>query len=219
MDRSRGQLGLGLGAQAERAADALYVHADHARSLLSARERGDRHAREVAHRALRAVAQRGGDLCAQPFELFVGQLVEIQPAGSGLVGLLAHVLADRRELDRAEHEAVEHQLEHAPILLALGERRRERLAEVVLLGPVDLAQHRERVQQLRGADRHAFAAQLLAQLQHACGEPRRGRRGAVGMCFTFHVCALMYLRRIYFGAQNAQLICPTHPTACAYVYT
>ena len=61
----RGQVGLGLGAQAERAADALDVDADHARALLAAPERGDRHPREVAHRALRAVSQRGGDLRAQ----------------------------------------------------------------------------------------------------------------------------------------------------------
>ena len=138
-----GQIGLGLGAQAERPADALDVHADHARALLAAPERGDRHSREVAHRALRAVPQRGGDLCTQGLQIFGGELFEVDhPA---LVAL-AHVLPQRRELDGAEEETLEYQLEDAPVLLALCERRRERLPEVLPLCPIDLAQHRERVQ-------------------------------------------------------------------------
>jgi hypothetical protein len=169
---ARGQLGLGLGAQSQRAPDALHVHADHTGALLAARKRRDRHPREVAHRSLRAVPQRGGDLRAQSLELFVGQLVEVQPAG-GLLVLLAHPLPHGRQLDRAEEEPVEHQLEHPPVFLALGERGRQRLPEVLLLGPVDLAQHRERVEQLRGPDRYAFAAQLLAELQQPCGESPR----------------------------------------------
>ena len=76
---------------------------------------------------------------------------------------------DGSDLRRAEEEAVEHQLEHAAVLLALGERRRERLAEVLLRGPADLAEHLERVEHLRGPHRHAFAAQLLAELE----DPRR----------------------------------------------
>ena len=96
----------------------------------------------------------------------------IAPGGRLRRVALAHVLAQRGELDRAEEEAVEHQLEHAPVLLALGQGRGERLAEVLLLGPAHLAQHRERVEQLRGPDRDAFAAQLLAELQHARGQAR-----------------------------------------------
>ena len=46
-----GELRLGLGAQAERAADALHVDADHARARRRGAERGDRQPREVAHRA------------------------------------------------------------------------------------------------------------------------------------------------------------------------
>ena len=75
-----GQLGLRLGAQAERAADPLHVDADHARALLAARERRDRHPREVAHRALRAVAQRRRDLRAQRVELVLGELAELGQA-------------------------------------------------------------------------------------------------------------------------------------------
>ncbi len=90
---------------------------------------------------------------------------ESSPSSAQVV--LAHALARGRELDRAEEEAVEHELEHAPVLLALGERRGERLAEVLLRGPADLAEHLEGVEQLRGPDRDAFAAQLLAQLEDA----------------------------------------------------
>jgi hypothetical protein len=45
---------------------------------------------------------------------------------------LAHALPGGGDLNRAEEEAVKHELEHAPVLLALRERRRERLAEVLL---------------------------------------------------------------------------------------
>src|SRR3984957_2528835 len=122
----RRQLQLGLRAQAERPADALYVHADHARALLAPGERGDRHAREIAHCSLRAVAQSGGDLCAQLLEVLLGELAQRRAL------TLANALLDGSNLRGAEEEAVEHQLEHAAVLLALGERRRERLAEVAL---------------------------------------------------------------------------------------
>ena len=56
------------------------------------------------------------------------------------------------------------------VLLALGEGRGEGLAEVLLRPPADLAQHRERVEQLRGPDRDALAAQLLAELEDARGK-------------------------------------------------
>ena len=85
----------------------------------------------------------------------------------------------RRDLDGAEEEAVEHQLEHAPVLLALGERRGERLAEVLLRGPADLAQDLERVEHLRGADRDALAAQLLPELQYARRQALRRHRRAI----------------------------------------
>jgi hypothetical protein len=122
----RRQLRLGLRAQAERPADALYVHADHTRALLAPGERGDRHAREIAHRSLRAVAQSGGDLRAQLLEVLLGELAQRRALA------LANALMDSGYLRGAEEEAVEHQLEHAAVLLALGERRRERLAEVAL---------------------------------------------------------------------------------------
>ena len=55
----------GLGAQAERAADALHVDAEHAGALAAAAEGGDRQAGEVAQRGLVAVADRLEDLLAQ----------------------------------------------------------------------------------------------------------------------------------------------------------
>ena len=71
-----GQVRLGLGAQPERPADPLDVDADHAGALLAARQRRDREPREIAHRALVAVAQRGRDLRSQFLELVLGELVE-----------------------------------------------------------------------------------------------------------------------------------------------
>src|SRR6185312_2810433 len=92
----------------------------------------------------------------------VAQLAQLGEA------LLGDALAHGRDLDGAEEEALEHELEDAPVLLALGERRGERLAEVLLRGPLDLAEHGERVEDLRGTDRDAFAAQLFAELEDAC---------------------------------------------------
>ena len=98
---------LGLGAQAERTADALHVDADDPRPLALAAERRDGQPREVAQRGLRAVAQRRGDLLAQRVEV---HLVEVRPAARRAVGLLDAGL-DRRRLGGAEEEAVEDELE------------------------------------------------------------------------------------------------------------
>ena len=152
---------MGLGTQTERAADALHVHADHAGALLAARERGDRHPREIAHRPVRSVSQRGSDLGAQGVELIVAELLQ-----AGRV-LLVNPVASGSDLAGAEEETFEHELEDAPVLLALCERRGERLAEVLLRGPADLAEHREGVEQLGGANCHPLVAQLLGQLQDA----------------------------------------------------
>src|SRR5207248_3304661 len=51
-----GQVGLGLGAETQRTANPLHVDADDARALALAAEGGDRQPREIAHRALVAVA-------------------------------------------------------------------------------------------------------------------------------------------------------------------
>src|SRR5262249_8281700 len=72
----------GLGAQAERAADALDVDAEHAGALAAAAEGGDRQAGEVSKRRFVAVADRLEDL--------VAQRVVIDPLGAGAAaGLLA----------------------------------------------------------------------------------------------------------------------------------
>ena len=122
----RRQLGLGVGAQAERAADALHVDADDARALALAAEGGDRQPREVAHGAFGAVAERGRYLLAQRVEVGLAEVVGGDPS------LLAHALAHRGGLRGAEEEAIEHELEDPPVLLALGQRRGQRLAEVGL---------------------------------------------------------------------------------------
>ncbi|HTN23239.1 MAG TPA: hypothetical protein VL120_04595 [Solirubrobacteraceae bacterium] len=93
--------------------------------------------------------------------------------------MLAHALAQRRGLGRAEEEAVEDELEDAPVVLGLRERRRQRLAEVLRLGPGDLLEDREGVQQLGRAAADALGAQLLAELDEPGGEAG-GYRGAGG---------------------------------------
>ena len=142
-----GEVGLGLGAQAERAADALDVDAEDAGALAAA-EGGDRQPREVAQRGLGAVAQRGGDLLAQRVEvdLAVSAAVASAPA-------LPSVTPRRggRGLGGAEEEALEDEVEDAPVLRGLGERRGQRLLEVGLLGPGDLLERVEGVEQLGGA--------------------------------------------------------------------
>ena len=162
-----GALGVGVAtllAQLERAPDALHVHADHARALALAAERGHREAREVAHLAVVARADRGLDL--------LPQVVEVDPLAA-LEACLLEALLDGLRLDGAEEEAVEDQLEHAPVLLGLGERRGERLAEVLALGPAHFAERVERVQQLGGADLHALVAELLAEAHELRREARQ----------------------------------------------
>jgi hypothetical protein len=68
--------------------------------------------------------------------------------------------------------AVEEQLEYAPILLGLGDRGGEGLAEVALIGPAHLVERRERVEDLGGSDGDALRAEILEEGEQAA------RRGA-----------------------------------------
>ena len=138
----------GLLAEVERAADPLHVHADHAGGLALAAERRDREAGEVAHVAVPPGPDRLLDLPLQVLEV---------DAVAALEALLLETLLDRLRLDRAEEEAVEHELEHAAVLLRLGERGRERLAEVLAVGPAHLSERAERVQDLGAAELHTLA--------------------------------------------------------------
>ena len=74
-------------------------------------------------------------------------------------------MAGRLRLGGAEEEALEHELKRARVLGRLGERRRQRLLEVLLVGPRHLLERRESVEQLRGAERHPLLAQLLGERQ------------------------------------------------------
>ena len=80
-----------------------------------------------------AVADRLQHLLAQVVE------VDLLAAGSVLVlgapPALADALSHRRRLGGAEEEALEDEVEDAPVLGRLGERRGERLAEAGSLGP------------------------------------------------------------------------------------
>ena len=160
-----------LRAQPERAPDPLHVDAEHAGALAAAPERGDRQPREVAHRRVVLLADRAQHLLAQ--------VVEVDPLAARhalrlLLALgrraLAHALAQRLALDGAEEEALEDEVEHAPVLGRLGDRRRERLAERGALGPADLAERREGVVELGGPDGDALGPQLLGEAQDVGGE-------------------------------------------------
>ena len=133
-----GQLGVrrGLPLQPERAADALHVDSDHAGAFALAAEGGDGKPGHVPHLSVRALADGVGDLPAQLVE------VETLPA---LEALLPEPALHGLPLDRAEEETLEEQLEHVAVLLRLRERCRQRLAEVLLLGPGDLAEGLEGV--------------------------------------------------------------------------
>src|SRR4029079_12252667 len=79
----------------------------------------------------------------------------------------ADLAAQRLRLGCAEEVTVEQQLEDAAVLLGLRDRRGERLTKVVLLLPRDRLKRLERVEDLRAADRHALAPELLAERDQA----------------------------------------------------
>ncbi len=87
-------------------------------------------------------------------------------------------------LGGAEEEALEDEVEDAPVLGRLGERGGERGAEVAGLGPRHLFERGERVVELGRPDRDALGAQRLAQLQdprvegHAVAPSRTPTRSA-----------------------------------------
>ena len=101
---------LGPGREAQGAADALHVDADHPRALALAAEGGDRQPRQVAHLVLVAVEDRLADLFAQ--------LIDVEPlAALVALALLADPALDRLGLGGAEEPALEEQLEQPPVLL------------------------------------------------------------------------------------------------------
>ena len=95
----------------------------------------------------------------------------------GALAALGDAALDRLGLGGAEEVAVEEQLEDAAVVLGLGDRRRQRLAEVVLRGPLDVLEGGEGVEDLRGADRDPLAAQLLAEAEQLRRHPGRARVG------------------------------------------
>ena len=140
------------GGEAEGAADPLHVDADHARALAAA-ERGDRQPRQIAHLVLVARFHRLADRLAQLVHVEALAVAGRRPA----LGMLGDAPLHRLGLGGAEEEAVEEQLEDAAVVLGLGDRRRQRLAEVGARGPTDLAQGGESVEDLRGPDRDPLA--------------------------------------------------------------
>ena len=168
---------LGAGGQAQGAADPLHVDPDHAGALGLA-EGGDRQPRQVAQAVLVAGFDRVADLLAQLLHVDpLAALADRVPFTAALAAL-GDLALDRLGLGGAEEKAVEQQLEDAAVLLRLGDRRRQRLAEVVARGPVDHLQGGEGVEDLRGPDRHALAAQLVAEAEQLC---RQAGRAGVGL--------------------------------------
>ena len=102
------------------------------------------------------------------------QGVEIDPLPSA-EALLAQAAFDGLALDGAKEEAVEEHVQHAAVLLGLGQRGRERLAEILARGPADRIQCAEGVEQLGRPHGHTLAAQLVGELE----QPGRHARRAV----------------------------------------
>ena len=129
-----------------------------------AAEGGDRQPGQVAHLAVASLGDRLADRLAQ--------LVEIEALAALVAATLADAPVERLLLGRAEEEAIEEQLEDAAVLLGLGDRGGQSLTEVVLLLPRHRFERCERVEDLRGPDRKALAAQLVAEGYDARGEAR-----------------------------------------------
>src|SRR4029077_21020751 len=127
-------------------------------------------------------------------ELLRVEAVAVEIAGGlgALVDLarvaLADPLLDRARLGGAEEVAVEDQVIDAAVVLGLGDRRRQCLAEVGLRGPGHEFECREGVEDLGGPDRDPLAAQLLAEAEQLGAEPRWAgvRLRAVGRSRAHH---------------------------------
>ena len=140
--------------------------------------------REPFQQALAATLAKSQDdrrIFELVFERYFFRQAEAQAA--------AQEVTEGEGLDGAEEEAVEHELEHAPVLLALGQCGGQRLAEVLLLGPADLLQGQEGVEDLRGTDRDAFGAQILGEREQLTVERSRAllRERAVDRLDRWHV--------------------------------
>jgi hypothetical protein len=168
------QVGLGLGAQPQRPADALDVDPEHPRTLAPSEGR-DGQPREVPHGRVGAVAEGRGDLPAQLVE------VELQRLPALTRGRLGDLPPGRLGLGGAEEEALEHELEGMAVVGGLGQRGGERLLEVRLERPADLGQRGESVEQLGGADGHPLLAQLLGEGQQLTVEATGTAIGDLGV--------------------------------------
>ena len=170
------------GLQAQRAPDPLDVDADDARALAAAPEGGDREPGEVAHLALAAVGDRLAHRVAKP--------VEVEPArrprsaASPIPWRSASSSAARKnQRSKIRSKTRRSSCDFASVAA-------ERLAEVGGLGPGHLAERLERVEDLRGPDRDALGAQLLAEGDEPRGEAgRQDRALGVGTRVLTRCCA------------------------------
>src|SRR4029453_1154227 len=105
------------------------------------------------------------------------------PVTGPLEALVLDSALERLGLGRAEEVTVEEQLEDAAILLRLGDRRGEGLAEVALVRPAHLIERRKGVEDLGGADGDPLRSEVLEEGEQAarggahCVSPLRSRAG------------------------------------------
>jgi hypothetical protein len=164
--------------EAEGATDSLHVHADHPGAFALPPEGRHREPGEVAHRTVVALDDRAADRLAK--------LVEVDAVAGRFEALVLDPACERLGLRGAEEVAVEEQLEDPPVLLRLRDRRGEGLAEVALIGPADLLERGEGIENLGGAHGNTLRAEVLEEGEQAsrgCGHrlaprasPRRARR-------------------------------------------
>ena len=162
----------GLGAQPERAADALDVDAEHARALAAAPEGGDREPREVAHGRLVAVADRLEQLLAQVVEvdlLAAGDAVLVLVAGARRPSRTPCSIAAASAARKKKRSNTRSKTRRSSGDLASVAASASRNAGSSV--QLDLAERAEGVEQLGGPDREPLRPQLLARTRR----PRRGR--------------------------------------------
>ena len=167
-----GEVGLGLGAQAERAADPLDVDAEHARALAAA-ERGDRQPGQVAHRGVRAVPERRGDLLAQRVEVDLAVLALAALPGVSEIRRRAASASAARKKNRSNTRSNTR-------------RSSGDLAIVAASASLEVApasvhgtwlERRERVEHLRGPERDALLAEILGEREQLAVESARAVLG------------------------------------------
>ena len=138
-------------------------------------ERRDRQPREVAHRALRAVAQRGGDLPAQLLEVDVAALAAALDAAAATPSLTPSTIAAASAARKKKRSKTSSKMRRSSWDFASVAASASRKSAGSVHG-ISL-EHGERVEQLRRPAVDALGAQLGRELDEPRGDARgRARR-------------------------------------------